>query len=150
MIIRQANYKDISRLAEIFDLYRQFYGQRSDIHGAKTFLQNRMEHMQSILFIAETGENDSFAGFTQLYPVFSSISLQRSYILNDLYVREEYRKNGIAKLLIGEAKKFTISNLGKGLELSTAEHNEQARSLYEKEGFVKESEFLTYFWKAVL
>lgn len=150
MIIRQANYKDISRLAEIFDLYRQFYGQRSDIQGAKTFLQNRMEHMQSILFIAETGENDSFAGFTQLYPVFSSISLQRSYILNDLYVREEYRKNGIAKLLIGEAKKFTISNLGKGLELSTAEHNEQARSLYEKEGFVKESEFLTYFWKAVL
>ncbi|XDD43103.1 N-acetyltransferase family protein [Leptospira sp. WS60.C2] len=148
MKIRQANYNDISKIAELFDLYRQFYEQKSDITGAKRYLQDRMEHGQSIIFIAEEPSSGNLVGFTQLYPVFSSISMQRSYILNDLYVKAENRKNGIAKLLILEAKSFAKAFHGKGLELSTSIHNQGARSLYEKEGFMQETEFLTYFWKS--
>lgn len=149
MKIRQANYKDISKLSEIFDAYRQFYGQNSNITGAFRFLQDRMEHGQSIIFLAEDLNSGEVSGFTQLYPVFSSISMQRSYILNDLYVKKEFRKQGIAKLLIAEAKTFTKTNSGKGLELSTSTHNKEARALYAQEGFEQETEFLTYFWKSV-
>ncbi|MCG6147617.1 GNAT family N-acetyltransferase [Leptospira levettii] len=148
MKIRQANYSDISKLAELFDLYRQFYGQKSNLAGASRYLQDRMEHGQSVLFLAEDPNTGNFLGFTQLYPVFSSISMQRSYILNDLYVKSENRKQGIAKLLIHEAKSFTKFFQGKGLELSTSMHNKEARSLYEREGFVQETEFLSYFWKS--
>ncbi|TGM23614.1 GNAT family N-acetyltransferase [Leptospira selangorensis] len=148
MKIRQANYNDISKLAELFDLYRQFYNQKSDLTGAIQYLKDRMEHGQSIIFVAEELSTGNLVGFTQLYPVFSSISMQRSYLLNDLYVKKEYRKNGIAKLLIQEAKSFTKAFQGKGLELSTSMHNTNAQSLYEKEGFLKETEFLTYFWKS--
>ncbi|TGL65138.1 GNAT family N-acetyltransferase [Leptospira jelokensis] len=148
MKIRQANFKDLSKLVELFDLYRQFYGQNSDLEGANQFLLERMEHGQSIIFIAEDPETQAFAGFTQLYPVFSSISMQRSYLLNDLYVKQNYRKQGIAKQLINEAKSFTKTFGGKGLELSTSMHNKEARSLYGKEGFAEETEFLTYFWKS--
>ncbi|EMY62875.1 GNAT family N-acetyltransferase [Leptospira terpstrae] len=149
MKIRQANYKDIAKLSEIFDAYRQFYGQNSNITGAIRFLQDRMEHGQSIIFLAEDSNSGEVSGFTQLYPVFSSISMQRSYILNDLYVKKEFRKQGIAKLLIAEAKTFTKTNSGKGLELSTSTHNKEARALYAQEGFEQETEFLTYFWKSV-
>lgn len=149
MKIRQANYKDVSRLSEIFDAYRQFYGQTSDITGAMRFIQNRMEHGQSIVFLAEDPKSGDIAGFTQLYPVFTSISMQRTYLLNDLFVKKEYRKQGIAKQLIAEAKTFTKINFGKGLELSTSKHNKEARALYTKEGFVEETEFLTYFWKSL-
>lgn len=148
MKIRQANYKDISKLSEIFDTYRQFYGQNTNITGASRFLQDRMEHGQSIIFLAEDSNSGEVSGFTQLYPVFSSISMQRSYILNDLYVKKEFRKQGIAKLLIAEAKTFTKTNSGKGLELSTSTHNKEARTLYSQEGFKQETEFLTYFWKS--
>ncbi|ABZ92901.1 GNAT family N-acetyltransferase [Leptospira biflexa] len=148
MKIRQANYLDISKLAELFDLYRQFYGQQSNLTEASRYLLNRMEHGQSIVFLVEDPKTGNFLGFTQLYPVFSSISMQRSYILNDLYVRSENRKQGIAKLLLDEAKSFTKHFQGKGLELSTASLNKDARSLYEKQGFVQETEFLTYFWKS--
>ncbi|EOQ96311.1 acetyltransferase (GNAT) domain protein [Leptospira wolbachii serovar Codice str. CDC] len=149
MKIRQANYKDVSKLSEIFDAYRQFYGQTSDITGATRFLQDRMEHGQSIIFLAEDSKSGDIVGFTQLYPVFSSISMQRSYILNDLFVKKEFRKQGLAKQLIAEAKSFTKTNSGKGLELSTSTHNKEARALYAKEAFVEEMEFLTYFWKSV-
>ncbi|XDD46855.1 GNAT family N-acetyltransferase [Leptospira sp. WS39.C2] len=149
MKIRQANYQDISKLAELFDLYRQFYGQKSNLAGASRYLIDRMEHNQSIIFLAEEPNTGNLVGFTQLYPVFSSISMQRSYILNDLYVKSENRKQGIAKLLIHEAKSFTKFFQGKGLELSTSMNNKDARALYEKEGFVQETEFLSYFWKAI-
>lgn len=148
MKIRQANHNDLSQLTELFDLYRQFYGQESNRNGAYEFLKNRMEHGQSIIFLAEDTKTGNFVGFTQLYPVFSSISMQRSYILNDLYVKAENRKQGIAKQLISEAKSFTKTFQGKGLELSTSVHNQDARSLYVKEGFIEETEFLTYFWKS--
>ncbi|EOQ89350.1 acetyltransferase (GNAT) domain protein [Leptospira yanagawae serovar Saopaulo str. Sao Paulo = ATCC 700523] len=149
MNIRLANFKDLSKLAELFDLYRQFYGQQSNVGGANKFLLDRMEHGQSIIFLAEDPKTEGLAGFTQLYPVFSSISMQRSYLLNDLYVKPDYRKQGIAKLLINEAKSFTKTFGGKGLELSTSRHNKDARSLYGKEGFLEETEFLTYFWKSI-
>ncbi|TGK82226.1 GNAT family N-acetyltransferase [Leptospira noumeaensis] len=149
MKIRQANYKDVLKISPVFDEYRQFYGQSTNITGATRFLQDRMEHAQSIIFVAEDPNTGEIAGFTQLYPVFSSISMQRSYILNDLYVKKDFRKKGIAKQLIGEVKSFTKSNSGKGLELSTSTHNKEARALYTKEGFEQETEFLTYFWKSV-
>ncbi|MBM9591181.1 GNAT family N-acetyltransferase [Leptospira sp. 201903075] len=149
MKIRQANYKDISKLSGIFDEYRQFYGQSSNLTGAARYLQDRAEHGQSIIFLAEDPKSGEIAGFTQLYPVFSSISMQRSYILNDLFVKKEFRKQGIAKQLIVEAKSFTKTNSGKGLELSTSTHNKEARALYAQEGFEQETEFLSYFWKSV-
>ncbi|TGL86263.1 GNAT family N-acetyltransferase [Leptospira congkakensis] len=149
MKIRQANYKDVSKISPVFDEYRQFYGQTTNITGANRFLQDRMEHAQSIIFVAEDPNTGEITGFTQLYPVFSSISMQRSYILNDLYVKKDFRKQGIAKQLIAEVKSFTKSNSGKGLELSTSTHNKDARALYTKEGFEQETEFLTYFWKSV-
>ncbi|PJZ46357.1 GNAT family N-acetyltransferase [Leptospira brenneri] len=148
MKIRQANYKDVSKISPVFDEYRQFYGQNPNITGASRFLQDRMEHAQSIIFVAEDPNTGEIAGFTQLYPVFSSISMQRSYLLNDLFVKKTFRKQGIAKQLIAEAKSFTKSNSGKGLELSTSTHNNEARTLYTNEGFEQEKEFLTYFWKS--
>ncbi|MDF2958823.1 MAG: hypothetical protein K0S39_558 [Paenibacillus sp.] len=84
-------------------------------------------------------------GFTQLYPVFSSISMKRSLILNDLFVKEEYRKQGIAQLLLDEAKNYAKQMNAKGLELCTAIDNERARRLYERNGFVQDQEFFHYF-----
>ncbi|MDF3821600.1 GNAT family N-acetyltransferase [Leptospira sp. 96542] len=144
MKIRQANFKDLEAISIIFDEYRQFYKQNSDITSAKLFLRNRFEHLQSIFFICEEG--DRILGFTHLYPVFSSISMKRSYILNDLFVRPEHRKKHIAKQLIAEAKEYVRFMDGKGLELSTAKDNDPAQSLYKSENFHKEEDFITFFW----
>lgn len=148
MIVKQADYTDLKELSEIFDEYRQFYNQTSNVSKAFQFLVDRMEHQQSIVFLVREKNSNIIIGFTQLYPVFSSISLQRSYILNDLYVRPNFRRKKVAETLIQKAKEFVKSMSGKGLELSTAATNESAQSLYKKHGFVKEDEFLTYFWKA--
>ena len=76
----------LDKLAHIFDLYRQFCKQNSDINSAKSFLKERIISLESVIFAAFEG--DTIVGFTQLYPTFSSVTLQRSWILNDFFVLE--------------------------------------------------------------
>ncbi|TVX93826.1 GNAT family N-acetyltransferase [Paenibacillus agilis] len=141
----QATIQDLEAIAEIFDQYRIFYGQQSDVAQAREFLFDRFEHRESIIFIVKDKSTGTIAGFTQLYPVFSSISMERSLILNDLYVRESHRRQGIAQLLLDEAKKYAQLIKAKGLELSTAIDNEQAQRLYERNGYGRDEHYYHYY-----
>jgi ribosomal protein S18 acetylase RimI-like enzyme len=90
-------------------------------------------------------KSNNIIGFAQLYPTFSSVSMKRLYILNDLYVKNEYRKNGIGKLLLEKVKSYAIMTNAKGIELSTAIDNEDAKKLYERNGYKKNNEYFQYY-----
>lgn len=134
----------LKEIAIVFDLYRQFYKQPCNILLAERFLRERILGRESIIFAAFDGEH--IVGFTQLYPSFSSVSAQRSWVLNDLFVRDNYRKQGIAEQIMTHAKDFAVQTHAKGLALETAEDN-PAQHLYERLGWEKEAGFLHYFWK---
>jgi hypothetical protein len=85
-----ASAEHLDGLSSLFDHYRVFYGQTSDREGARTFLCDRLQHKDSVIFVAIAP--DGYAGFTQLYPSFSSVSMGQVWILNDLYVSESYRR----------------------------------------------------------
>lgn len=140
----QATIDELEELANLFNEYRIFYKQAFDLDGAKRFLLNRFEHLESILFIAKDTALNKAIGFTQLYPLFSSISMNRTWVLNDLYVIQEYRRRGVAKLLLDSAKTYAMNTGSKGLELSTAVDNEGAQRLYERNGYRRDEEFYHY------
>lgn len=142
--IRQAGMDDLDEVAEVFDLYRIFYGQDSNIMGAKEFLLERMSQKESVIFVVRDKDRDQAAGFAQLYPSFSSVSMRKTFILNDLYVREEYRKQGIAGALLDYVKVYAEEAKAKRLSLSTAMNNLQAQRLYEQRGYVKDEVFYHY------
>ncbi len=143
MEIFEATPFDITQLSKLFNEYRMFYKQPSGIDVAKEFLEERMKLKQSIIYIAY--DNDIAVGFVQLYPIFSSVQLKRLWLLNDLYVREEYRKNGVASLLIEKCKDLIKSDESAGILLETSSDNESANKLYVKEGFIKTSNHF-YYW----
>ncbi|MES2673844.1 MAG: hypothetical protein V4660_06360 [Pseudomonadota bacterium] len=94
IIVKQAGLSEIDTVAALFDLYRQFSGKETNLNEARSFLLERFNHGESVIFIAYLNSNP--VGFTQLYPSFSSASLGRIFILNDLYVVGEARKLGKA------------------------------------------------------
>ena len=143
--VKQASIENIEEIAKLFNEYRMFYKQDSNINGAKDFLFDRFEHFESIIFIAIEEKSNEIVGFTQLYPSFSSVAMKRSYILNDLYVKGNCRKNGIGKLLLDKAKSYAIMTNAKGIGLSTAIDNEIAQNLYEKNGYKKNEEYYQYY-----
>ncbi|WP_337042480.1 GNAT family N-acetyltransferase [Emticicia sp. 17c] len=143
--IIQAEPQHASIVAEVFDAYRQYYGQPSDITGACAFLTERLLNKESVIFLALEGNKP--LGFTQLYPMFSSVSMCRSWTLNDLFVKENIRSKGIGKTLLSTAQQFIQSKGHKGLLLETTPDNTKAQSLYERMGWVREQNYY-YFWQA--
>ncbi|MDQ3019579.1 MAG: GNAT family N-acetyltransferase [Bacteroidota bacterium] len=147
MKIKQASFEDLETAAKLFDLYRQFYEQSSDISSAKKFLSERINNNESVIFIAMDEEKNKGMGFVQLYPSFSSVSMKKQWILNDLFIHEDHRKEGIAEALINESKKFAKKTNAKGIILETHKTNADAQRLYDKIGFIKDDEHFNYYLK---
>lgn len=143
--IVQASIDDLEEIVQIFDQYRVFYNQASDLDGARQFLFDKFEHQESVIFAARNTETNEFVGFTQLYPSFSSVSMKRVWILNDLFVNEQYRKMGIATKLMNRAKEFAILTKAKGIQLETSIQNEKAQRLYESFGYKRNDAAYHYF-----
>ncbi len=137
--VRKAGKEDIEDLTVLFDLYRTWYHQPSDIAAARQFLLQRMEKQESVVLVAVQG--DALVGFTQLYPIFSSVSLQRAWLLNDLYVHATVRKQGVAKQLLEAARHHGLETGAKWLLLQTGNDNFNAQSVYEKNGWKRVSDY---------
>ncbi|MEJ7767994.1 MAG: GNAT family N-acetyltransferase [Chitinophagaceae bacterium] len=131
--VRQASVEDIDQLSVLFDLYRLFYGQASDVEGCRQFLTDRLTLNQSVVLIAIKEER--IVGLIQFYPLFSSVGLQKTWLLNDVYVHEKERKQGIGKMLLNAAKVLGKETGAGWLLLQTANDNYIAQIVYEKNGW---------------
>ena len=134
--------EELDKVIPLFNQYRQFYNQPSDLEGAGAFLSARIEQNQSIIYLA-TIEGQP-AGFVQLYPSFSSVSMRKVFILNDLYVEKNFRGLGIAQALIEKCFSFCEQEQAKYLTLQTAPYNKAAKQLYEKMGMEIDTEYDSY------
>ncbi|HTB53514.1 MAG TPA: GNAT family N-acetyltransferase [Ferruginibacter sp.] len=147
MEIKRINKQEVKLVADLFNKYRVFYKQPSDMITAKKFIQSRLDNNESIILVAFEPINDRKlpVGFTQLYPAYSSVRAIKYWILNDLYVEIDHRKKGIGEKLIQTAMDFAKKDGAAIVELSTAIDNYTAQTLYENIGFEKQKAAEGYF-----
>ena len=138
----RAELDDLEALVPLFDGYRRFYRQPADPQGARAFLAERITRNESVIFLAM--RDRAAVGFTQLYPLFSSVSLKRLWVLNDLFVAPEARRSGAGRALLARAERWARETGAKGLTLSTEVTNLTARRAYETAGWTKDEEFVHY------
>ncbi|NUM79516.1 GNAT family N-acetyltransferase [bacterium] len=146
MNVIRCTEKHVTLITPLFDAYRRFYHQPSDITGAQNFLTERLKQNESVVFAA-LDESGKALGFVQLYPTFSSVSIKKLWILNDLFVVPEARKQGVGEALMEAARKLAVETHAKGLQLETGVGNITAQRLYEKLGYVRNVETYQYFLK---
>ena len=144
--IFEAESFDLKALVQLFDAYRQFYRQVSDIDGALENITERMKKKDSVIYIAYD-EQSRAVGFTQLYPLFSSVGMKKSWLLNDLYVDPEFRGKGVSKLLIEKSKDLARKTNANGINLETEKSNSIDQRLYPATGFELNVDSNFYFWK---
>ena len=142
--IERAEQKDSDNVAVLFDSYRVFYKQESNLELAKEFISERIKNSESVIFLAKS-EDDVVVGFVQLYPTFSSVSAQKSWVLNDLYVDSSARKMGAGRALMDAAREYVLQAGGNGISLETAKTNIKAQALYESLGYKKATDYLNYY-----
>lgn len=122
--------KTVEVLAELLGEYQTFYGASPNyVHNLK-FLQNFLEGREGVFFLCTEGEHN--VGYVGIYFSYSSVSAKRIAILNDLYVREDFRNRGVGKELIdyviNYAEKIGIEHI----RWCTRINNDQAQALYSK------------------
>ncbi len=137
--IKRAGKEDVANVALLFDGYRVFYKQASGLEAAFDFINQRITNNESVVFVACL--DGEAVGFTQMYPIFSSVSMQKAWLLNDLFVAEKARRQGVAEALLDQAKDFGRQTAAAWIMLQTAEDNYKAQSVYEKNGWIKEHDF---------
>lgn len=140
--ILHAGVEHAPLLAPIFDQYRVWCDQPPDLNGARQFLTQRLRNNESEIFLAAVDEKP--VGFTQLYPLFSSVSMEPIWLLNDLYVLDPFRKQGIGSLLLDTATLFAREIGAFRLELETDVSNSAAQAMYEARGWKKNTKYFHY------
>ena len=141
--ITKASTEMVEVVVPLFDAYRQFYEQPSDLEGARDFLAERLGRGESVIFLAREG--GQCVGFAQLYPSFSSSSMQRIWILNDLFVLASARGHGVGRALLEQSKRLATETGAKELTLETAKNNLKAQRLYEGCGWKRDDVFCKYY-----
>lgn len=141
--VQRADASHLDQVASLFDAYRVFYGQPSNLQQSRDFIAERIAQDESAIFLAMDASGDAL-GFVQLYPTFSSIDAHRTWLLNDLFTIPSARGRGVGTLLMNTARDFALSTGAKGLVLETATDNHGAQRLYESLGYVRDTGYYTY------
>lgn len=140
--IRLATIQDLEQLEILWSKYQEFY-KVTVIDHEKNF-----KFISNIILNNDLGaihvyeEKGSLLGFTTIYYSFASTICERVGILNDLFVLVDHRRKGIARALLNNAKKFTLSKNINYLRWNTQESNSNAQKLYKN--YAQPSSWLVY------
>jgi ribosomal protein S18 acetylase RimI-like enzyme len=145
--IVRASVDDVDAVAELFDLYRQFYKQPPDAKKCRHFIEKRITRSESVVLLAFAADGEDALGFVQLYPTFCSVAASRIFVLYDLFVRTRARGRGAGRRLMQAAQEHARAAGASSLQLQTHHSNVIAQRLYESLGFKREEEFYTYVLK---
>jgi ribosomal protein S18 acetylase RimI-like enzyme len=144
MPIHTAVLADLHDLVPLYADYLQFYQADKPQPAIQAFLAARLGRGDSTLFIARD-EQGTALGFVQLYPLFASLELQPAWLLSDLYVSQQARRQGIGEALMHAARAHAEAQGACGLQLETAKSNLAGQALYERLGYVRDEVFYTYW-----
>lgn len=149
MEYRLAQESDLEDLSKLFHEYRSTsisLDNLGTLKDSQEWVVARFNHDDAVFVLAI--DSEKVVGFITLYQGFSSVSLQKYWILNDLYVRVSVRGKGCARDLMVFAHDYAVETGAKGIELETGEHNMIAQNLYAGLGYVENTRYKHYFWYA--
>ena len=142
IVTLQAILVDLDAVVPLLDAYRQFYQQPPDPQAARVFLRDKFHHGESVIFLAWDGSTP--VGLTQLFPSFSSVSMARVFLLNDLFVAPSHRRQGVGALLLDAAVQYGRSLGAVRLSLTTNIANVTAQATYEAQGWKRDEAFYAH------
>ncbi|MGY4533651.1 ribosomal protein S18 acetylase RimI-like enzyme [Pseudomonas sp. TE3786] len=135
---------DLEELAQLFAGYLDFYQVPRPVEVIREFLAARLRNGDSTLLLARDASGTA-QGFIQLYPFLSSLALAPAFLLSDLYVSPNARRQGVGELLMNAARAHAEATGACSLQLETAKTNVAGQALYESLGYVKDEVYLTYW-----
>lgn len=144
-MIEALNPENIDFALELLKKYQEFYKvQEIDTEKNRQHLKIIMENEElGKLFLMRT--QDKYVGFATIYYSFSTTIAEKVAILNDLYIEENHRRQGLGKQLINYCINYLKFNEVLTVRWLTAKDNIVAQQLYNQ--YAKGTEWLSYSYK---
>lgn len=140
--ISNAVIGDANSIALLFNQYRMFYKLPTNNFASKQFIQERFKLQDSIIMVAKLQKE--VIAFAQIYPSLSSVAMKPIWVINDLFVDENFRKLGAATKILESIERQAIENNIFSIKLATEKNNKAAKKLYELMGFKLNDRFDNY------
>ena len=139
-MVESAAPADLPELTRLFEAYRLFYEQAPNYTAAQAYVRREVTTASTRFFLARNSAGDAL-GFVHLIPATNTLVMCPIWYLEDLFVGERFRRQGIAEALMKHAERFAIATGAERLTLATAHDNAAAQALYRKLGYVREDHF---------
>lgn len=135
--------EELEELLPLIAAYQRFY-EVEDINDDRnrTFFRRFLAPSEDGLLLGARSE-ERLVGYACLYWHFSSLEACESVLMNDLYVDESTRGQGVGRALIAAAAAVAREREVPFVEWSTAPDNETAQRLYDSTG-AERTEWLSY------
>jgi GNAT superfamily N-acetyltransferase len=125
---------ELSKVAEVFDQYRQHYGEPAVPGQTLAWLAGHLDHGRLTVFAAHLGGN--LVGVATTVELPASLRLSCSWQLRDLYVVPAARRAGVARALLGAVRAAATAAGAIRLSVQTEPGNTAALQLYYSSGFL--------------
>jgi GNAT superfamily N-acetyltransferase len=149
--INIVNENDLVDLLPLLRAYCEFYNQTEQIplttDDALISLSRALitnPNHEGIQLIARDSKNQTPVGFATIFWSWSTLQGGRLAIMNDLYVYEQYRGQGIADILIVECARRAREHGAVCLTWETSVDNKRAQTVYNRSGALKSHRWLHY------
>ncbi|HEY6144668.1 MAG TPA: GNAT family N-acetyltransferase [Solirubrobacterales bacterium] len=135
--------EEFEQLLPLIAAYQRFYEVEDiDEERNRTFFRRFLGPSEDGLLLGARSEG-RLLGYACLYWHFSSLEATESVLMNDLFVDESVRGQGVGRALIEAATEVAREREVPFLEWSTAPDNETAQRLYDSTG-AERTEWFSY------
>ncbi|PYS86772.1 MAG: N-acetyltransferase [Acidobacteria bacterium] len=138
--VRELNDRDLGDVIALIRDFADFEGLGDFFNVTDDRLHNAMFGPNSFVEGLGAFEGASMAGYALFFPCFASFRGQSGYFLEDLFVKQEFRKSGVGKLLLSEIVKRAKARGFERIDFQVLEWNLNAIRFYETLGAVKDAD----------
>jgi GNAT superfamily N-acetyltransferase len=124
---------EIVALAEVFDRYREHYGEPPDAAGAAAWLSENLAAGRLEAFAAEA--DGEIVGFATVVAIPASLRLAQFWQIRDLFVAPEHRRRGVAQALLEAVREAGVEAGAVRLAVQTEAANSTALQMYSGSGY---------------
>ncbi|GAA4627844.1 hypothetical protein GCM10023196_041740 [Actinoallomurus vinaceus] len=123
----------LDEIGDLFNDYRAHYGHPGLSEITHRWLREQLAERRLQLVVAMVG--DRAGGFITTTVVPASLTLRTFWLIRDLYVAPEHRRNGVARALLQHVIEAARASGAHRLSLQTETGNAVALQLYASAGF---------------
>ncbi|MDX6602529.1 MAG: hypothetical protein QOF13_1731 [Solirubrobacterales bacterium] len=143
MRIEAVTQGQFERLLPLIAAYQRFYGVAEIDEGRNRAFFSRFIAPSDDGMLLGAWQGEELVGYACLYWTFTSLVPAETVLMNDLFVAEAARGQGVGRALIEASTAIARQRGVHRLEWMTAPDNETARRLYDSTG-AKRSSWLEY------